>query len=199
MSVVVAVKDKENNSVWVGCDSQCSAGYQKITLTNKNNYKIFKPSKDENLIVGIVGAVRDSNILYCVDEYIDELTKLKDEVDFKYIVNKVIPNIQKILIKNKVIKVKDGIIDEMNNEIILAYKDKIFNIYYDFAVIESDDFAVTGSGTHFSTGNLSNEQNKSPKQRVIDAVKASCEHQLHVNYPIILMNTMTDEIEIIEK
>ena len=199
MSVVVAVKDKEDNSVWVACDSQCSAGCQKITLTNKNNYKIFKPSKDENLIIGIVGTVRDSNILYCIDEYIDELTKLKNEFDFKYVINTIIPNIQNTLIKNKRIVIKDGIMGDMKNQIILAYKDRIFDIDHQYATIEIDDYTVIGSGTDFSVGNLSNGQNKSPKQKAIDAVKASCINELYVNYPIILMNTMTNEIEIIDK
>lgn len=197
MSVVVAVKDKETNSVWVGCDSQASCGNLKRILTNKSNYKIFKPNKDDNLIIGVVGILRDANILYCVDNYIDELTMLKNEVDFKYVVTKIVPKLQSILKENKIISEKDGIIGDMNNQIILAYKDKIFEICNDFCVVEHDECSVIGSGFEFSLGSLSENKNISYKEQVINAIKASCKHDLYVNHPIILMNTMTDDTIII--
>lgn len=99
MSVVVAIKDKDK--VWVGCDSQVTRGWHsKDTLSNKNNYKIFKPKKEPEVIIGLCGYLRDRDILFCVDEYLEELIKLKNEVNYKYIVTKVVPKIFSILKEN---------------------------------------------------------------------------------------------------
>lgn len=195
MSVVVAIKDKETNSVWVGCDSQCSSGNHKLTLTNPNNFKIFRPKNDQNLIIGVVGTLRDANVLSCVEEYTDELSRLKDSIDFKYVVTKVIPKLQSTLKTAKIIKEKDGVVDNMNNDVILAYKDKLFTIYWDYDVVENDEYTAIGSGYEFALGHLSNSE-ESTEEKLVSAIKSSCKNDLYVNYPIVLMNTMRDDRQI---
>ncbi len=194
MSVVVAIKDKDK--VWVGCDSQFSYGYAKGTLSNKNNYKIFKPSNESDVIIGLCGYVRDANILSCVDEYIEEITKLKDEVNFKYIVTKVVPKIFNILKENKRIIEKKDELEEMGSELIFVYRDGIYQINSDGCVIEIDDYVAIGSGARVAMGYL-NQHSDNPKDAVAKAIKSTCTTDLYVNYPIILMNTKDDKIEII--
>ena len=89
MSVVVAIKD--GDKIWVGCDSQVTAGYTKSTL--KSQRKIWRVSDEDELIMGVVGTFRDLNILSTSDGWIEELSKLKNETNFKYIVRKVVPKI----------------------------------------------------------------------------------------------------------
>lgn len=40
MSVVVAIKDKEKDLIYMGCDSQVTMGTGKRTLKSVNNFKI---------------------------------------------------------------------------------------------------------------------------------------------------------------
>ena len=44
-----------------------------------------------------------------------------------------------------------------------------------------------------------NDDRFSAKEKVIQMVKATCESDIYVNYPIIVMNTMDDEVLVIEK
>lgn len=197
MSVVVAIKDKDK--VWVGCDSQVTCGWSKYTLKNKNNFKIFKPTKENDVIIGVCGYLRDANILSCVEEYLDELAKLKNEIDFKYIVTKLVPKLFSILRDNKRIVEKKEQLTIMESQILFIYKDKIFDISPDGCVIEIEDYCAIGSGTDFAIGYLNNNEEKDIKQKIIKAIQSSCLTDLYVNYPIVVMNTKDNEVEIVEK
>ena len=193
MSVVVAIKD--NNKVFMSCDSQVTiGGYTKRTLSNKNNYKIFKPTKD--IVIGVVGQLRHLNLLYCVEDYIDELTRLKDAVDFKYIVTKVVPNIIKLFKDNNATIDKNTSV--ISSIVLFAYKNQLYRIGCDGAVIEIDDYIATGSGEDLSLGYLNQAKFEYIEKDSIEAVKVSCLSSLHVNFPIITMNTENDEIIITE-
>lgn len=199
MSVVVAYKDIDRDRVIVGCDSQVTRGGYKSTLQNKNNWKIFKPMDNENLIIGVVGDLRDINLLSLEKNLIDELTIIKGEVDFKYIVKTIVPKIFKILIDNKRIKIKDGVVDDMCSSVLFVYKNKIYGIYSDGAVIEYEDFCALGSGEQLAYGSLNSYNGSDAQDAVVDAIKSSIKNDLYVKYPIILMNTLDDKVIIVEK
>ena len=57
MSVVIAIKDKDK--VYLAADSQCTCGASKLTLSNPNNYKIWKTKGLDNSIMCHTGACRD--------------------------------------------------------------------------------------------------------------------------------------------
>ena len=196
MSVVVVIKDGDN--VIVGCDSQVGKGYSKNMLTNRNNYKIFKPIRDKNVIIGICGDLRDRDILFCIDEYIDELTKLKDEVNYKYIVKKIVPKIFNILEDyERIIHVKEKL-PRMEIEIIFIYKNQIYKISHYGCVIEIDDYCAIGSGADYAVGYLNECDKTDMKEAVVKSIKSSIKTDLYVGYPIIIMNSENDDVEIIE-
>ena len=191
MSVIVAIKD--NDRVVMACDSQATCYGSKETLANKNNYKIFEPQK--NVLVGVVGAVRHANLLYCIEEYIDELTVLRDEVDFKYIVNKVVSKIISTFNNNSAVKPNSEFY--MNSIVLFAYKNQLYKIHGDGSVIEYDEFTATGSGQDLALGVLNNGTSENKRELVINAVKSACSTDLYVNYPIIVMDTLSDKAEVI--
>lgn len=87
MSVVVALK--HDSVIYMGCDSQVSDSRSKFTLSNPNNYKIWKLKGFEDYcIFGGVGSLRDINIMRISGDLVDELTILKDNVNFEYVVEK---------------------------------------------------------------------------------------------------------------
>lgn len=196
MSVVVGIKDKD--SVWVGCDSQVSMGYTKDTL--KLNHKIWKVTKDSDIVMGVVGSVRDLNILSTTDDWIDDLTKCKNEVNYKYIVRNLVTKIFSELKEFGRVKDKDGI-SSIESNVIFAHKDKLFHIQWDGSVLESNDIIADGSGYRLCLGawNSLKDKNIPMKEKLVQVIKAACESDLYVNYPIVIMNTKTNEIEIIEE
>ena len=198
MSVVVAIKD--GDKVWMACDSQVTMGYStKKTLTNPNNYKICRPEKEKNTLVGVVGDLKLQNIIRVQDEFIDELTKLKDEFNFKYVVTKIIPKIFELAKESWLVeKEKDQNFYYFNGGLIFAHKDKLYSISSDGCVTEIDDYCADGSGFRLALGYL-NQHNEDKKDAIIKAVKSACETDNFVNYPIIVMNTKDEEVIIIEK
>jgi len=198
MSVVVAIKD--NDRVWVGCDSQVTRSRTtKGTLTNDQN-KIWKPSDDKNIVMGLVGSLRDANILSTATDWLDELAVLKNEIDYKYIVRKLVPKIFKELEEFNRVETDKGI-KYFCSEVIFAYKNEVYEIEEDGTVVCTDDILATGSGYQSCLGAWRGLKDKdmSIKEKLIECVKASCEDNLYVNYPIVIMNTLNDEVEIIEK
>lgn len=197
MSVVVAIK--EGDTVWMGCDSQVSMGYTKDTL--KLNHKIWKPKEESDVVMGLVGTLRDCNILSTVDKWINELPRLKDEIDFKYIVRKLVTKIYSELEEFGRVRKRDGI-SSIESNIVFAYKDKLFSIQGDGAVTESVDIIADGSGYRLCLGawsSIKNKEDMTIKEKLVATIKAACESDLYVNYPIVIMNTKTDEVEVIDQ
>jgi ATP-dependent protease HslVU (ClpYQ) peptidase subunit len=196
MSVVIAIKDGDR--ILVGCDSQVTLGYTKSTL--KSQMKIWKPEDDKQIVMGVVGAFRDANILSTAKEWIEELPKLKNEINFKYIVRNITPKIFRELNNYGRMKTKDGL-QYIESNVLFAYKDKAYQIEGDGCVMEIDDILANGSGYRLCLGAWNSLKDKDipVKEKLIQVIKAACESDLYVNYPIIIMNTKDDEVEIIEK
>jgi len=197
MSVVVAIKD--NDKIWIGCDSQVTYGYTKSTL--KSQRKIWRVEDENNLIIGLVGVCRDMDILSTTEDWIEELPKLKNEVNFKYIVRKVVPKIFSELNKFGRMETKNGqwFID---SSVTFAYKNNAYQIGHNGEVMEIDDILISGSGRTLGIGawnNLKDNKEMSIRDKLVQVVKSACESDLYVNYPIIIMNTMNKEVEVIEK
>jgi ATP-dependent protease HslVU (ClpYQ) peptidase subunit len=161
----------------------------------------MKPKKEKDTLLGVVGALKFCNVLHIQEEFINELTKLKDEFNFEYVVKTLIPKIFSIAKtygcsekqENQDIYVLDG-------SILFAYKDNLFKIDNYGCCTEIDDFVVVGSGSSLAMGYLNqHNKNDSKSEIIIKAVKSACESNLYVNYPIIVMNNKDDEVLIIEK
>jgi len=191
MSVVVGYISGDR--VIMGCDSQVSIGYNKHALTNRNNFKIFKPTKNNDVLIGLCGNLRDLNLLYCVEEYIEELANYKDIVDFKYIVTKVVPKIFEIL---KDMLIEDGNkIKYMSSILLFAYKNQLYEIGHYGEVTQIDNFCAIGSGEELAEGYLNCCTDIKDEDKVISSIASACKSSLYVGLPIKIMNTQNDEIE----
>ena len=194
MSVVVAIK--ENGKVYLGADSQVTKGGTRSSLSNKNNYKIWKVKDVENCIIGHVGRVRDANIIRTMYGVVSEMAQIKNRVDYDYVVRCVVPSIFQEL-KDFGYKKDDKYNPYMESELLFAYQDKLFVISQDGTVIEVDDCCAVGSGASEAIGSLSSTIGKSPEERIIKAIKASAAHDIYVDYPIVLSDTENTKFSVI--
>jgi ATP-dependent protease HslVU (ClpYQ) peptidase subunit len=191
MSVIVALKD--NDRFLIGCDSQATNDDTESIL--RTQPKIFKPEK--NLVIGVTGAYRDTNILSTATEWLQKNV----DVDFKYVVRYIVPKIFDELHKYKRVKNIDGI-ETINSNIIFAYKNKAYSIESNGCVIEINDMLADGCGYRYSMGAwsvLKDNKIMSAEDKMIQMIKASCDSNIYVGYPIVIMNTKDDEVKIIEK
>ena len=121
MSVIVAIKSE--NVIYMGCDTQTTSGKDKENKLQESTFKISKLRS--GMLVGICGKVAAHQSV-CDDESVFEIEN--GELTKKEIVNNIIPKIKA--------KLKDIAGDTSENErmpisIILAYKDKLFERWFE--------------------------------------------------------------------
>jgi len=198
LSTVVAIKD--NDKVWIGCDSQVSFGWTKLSTTENTN-KVFRIGDSKNVVIGCVGALRDLNIISTAEQLIEEYILLKDSLDFKYIVRNVVPKIFKELDRFGRLETNNNI-QSMYSTFLITYKDKMFKINSDGSVSEGKEILAIGSGYITVLGAyeaIKDNTTLTAQEKLIACLKASCEQDLHVNYPIIITNTLEEKDTIIYK
>ena len=184
MSVVCAIK--ENGKVYIGSDSQCTSRGSRTSLSNPNNYKIWKYDGVDNCMFAHVGAVREGQIIKVEDDLVDDLDVLYDRINFKFVIKNLIPRIATALERYSCKKPEEN---GMDSSLFFAYNDKLYAINNDFCVLDIDDYCAIGSGSPEAKGSLMSTVGEDPEIRIIKAIKASAANDIYVDYPIILTNT----------
>ncbi len=195
MSVVVAIK--KDGVVYLGSDSQVTRGGTRTSLTNPNNFKIWKVKGVDNCLMGHVGLLREACVIRVMENLVREIDVIHDEVNFEYVVTRIVPKIIDELKEFNYVEI-EGKFKNMESKYLFAFKDKLFIIGYDASVIEVDDYVAMGSGESESIGSLLTTNNdEDPETRIIKAIKASAAHDIYVDYPIVLSNTKDLEFKVI--
>lgn len=194
MSVIVALK--KNGRIYLGADSQVTKGGSRSSLSNPNNYKIWKVRGADFAIMGHVGVFRDACAIRVVNNFIREIDEIHNDVDFEYVVERIEPMIKDVLKEHEFID-KDNPYKSLESKFIFAYKDKLYTIEYG-AVVEHDDFVAIGSGESEAIGSLlSTTEIKNPYERIVKAIKSSAVHDIYVDYPIIITDTKSTEFAVV--
>lgn len=197
MSVVVAIK--KDGVVYMGADSQVTRGGTRISLSNPNNFKIWKVKNVPNCLMGHVGTIRDACVIRIINDMVDEIDIINDNINFEFVVTKIVPKIIKTLIYNGFLK-EDKILEVMDSSFLFAYKDKLFLINSDYSVIEIDDCVAIGSGENEAIGSLiTTSKDDDSVCRIVKSIKSSAVHDIYVDYPIVLGNTKETELRIIDE
>jgi ATP-dependent protease HslVU (ClpYQ) peptidase subunit len=193
MSVVVAIK--ENGRVTIGADSQVTKGGTRRTLSNPNNYKVWRVLGTENCMMAHVGLVREANVIRVARGLIPELAQLKDEIDFSFVVKHLVPALFAELEEYRVIK-GGSEPPHFESSFIFAYKDKLFYISGNGTVIEVDDYCAIGSGECEAIGSLLSTEGEPCEERIKKAIKASAANDIYVDYPIVMTDTESTEFKV---
>lgn len=190
MSVVIAIK--EGKKIIMGCDSQVSKGYhRKEQLDNKNVCKIWEIENCKNGLMGVVGSLRDGQLIQCQEHLIEELAQLKGIVDYKYVVTQLTKKIFDVLsVNNRANRDNFGNYDgTMNSNFIFAYKDMAFLITGEFCVTPIVDYLVCGCGDELAIGVLESNKDLSPQERIEEAIKVCSKKSTGVDDCIIIKTT----------
>ena len=193
MSVVVAIK--ENGRVTIGADSQVTKGGTRRTLSNPNNYKVWRVLGTENCMMAHVGLVREANVIRVARGLVPELAPLKDEIDFSFVVKHLVPALFAELEEYRVIK-GGSEPPRFESSFIFAYKDKLFYISGNGTVIEVDDYCAIGSGECEAIGSLLSTEGEPCEERIKKAIKASAANDIYVDYPIVMTDTESTEFKV---
>jgi len=162
MTCITGLVNKEKGYVVMGADSLASSTNSTIHRKDK---KIFRLG---DFVVGCTTSYRMTQII----QFSFVPPQIKDKDLFEYMctdfVNKLIECFEENLYSRKY----DGQID--GGTFIIAYKDRLFKIYDDFQVAESQlGYHSCGSGEEYALGSLYTSKELKTKDRVIEAIKAA--------------------------
>lgn len=195
MSVVVAKKTAKG--FVVGCDTIVTHGQVKGNFT-----KIFRNKKNDDIICGVVGSVRDFNIFSVMDDILDAVAIRREILDTESVISSTIKKIKTTLKEEGRVGATKGDGECMQSSIIIAYKDKCWVIDHDFSVMEVDDFAAIGAPSEFALGAyevISEDTKMSDKDKAIKVIKACINKTIYVDYPIYIASTEDKSFEKVEK
>jgi 20S proteasome alpha/beta subunit len=186
MSIVIGIKYKDG--VIVGADKQSTWG----NIKEENSTKIYK-SKYSNTALGVVGYLRDDNILATIDEIIDfEDIFNKTSIDLKYVVSKVVPKLFNIYKNNNRVILDKGI-ESFNSLFAFCTNEKMFVIDSEGAVIENKKYIAIGCGQDLVIGYLEtidglNKKSKEEIEKIInDCILKSCKRDAYIGETIDLI------------
>lgn len=180
MSIVIGLKYKDG--VILASDGQVT---EKGNCIVKDVIKFCK-SKYSNTALGVVGELRDLNILSTIDDFIRYKDILdKTYIDEQYIIEKVIPDIFSKLRNNNRIKLNNQI-EEIMSDLLFCTYDKIFYISVDGAVVEMLDYGVIGCGKDMVMGFLDTQNLKDLSEnqaiKIIEkCIQQSCNKDCYIN------------------
>ena len=191
MSVAIAIKDKDK--VYLAADSQCTCGESKLTLSNPNNYKIWKTKGLNNSIMCHAGSCRDLGIIK-FNNFIPETRAMRGDIDIEFVQGEMAYEMFDVLKEHDFIETNEG--PHMASAYLFAYKDKIYEITQCMYVLEIDDYIAMGSGRDSAIGSLAATVGEPIETRLLKAVIAASNIDIYVSYPIIITDTESCEFKI---
>lgn len=204
MSIVIA-KRKPNGNFLIGSDSQITTMGQRKEIDP--GCKLFNPDGNRDILVGIVGSLRDANIIHSMEELLDYSDIRRESLTVKSLVDHTVKKIQDKLKEQGRLVVDQGQW-LWDSSIVIAHKDKCFIINSDFCVQEVKDFIAIGAPSEYAYGAkkaldsyISGRKLKPmiPLELVTNLIDMTIQLTNTVDYPICIGETDKDTIEIIEK
>lgn len=196
MSVIVGIVHE--GVVYIGSDSQVTKGGTKKNHLHPNNRKVWHPDGRDHMLMGSAGLLKGINIIKSINGLIDQATLSEGRLNYNYVVKYVAKKIMDNMEEAKLIESKDYN-PKMLNEFLFANKNELFMIGIDGSVLQIDDFTAIGSGSTEAMGSLLSTENEEPRPRIIKAIEAAIQNDIYVGYPIVIMNTKDQTIDIIQK
>ena len=195
MTCIIGLLDKEKDCVYVGADSLGSSWCNQAIFKNR---KVFKAKNNTNILMAICGDFKLQNILSIEENIIEEAKHYKNEINFEHMVKYVSPKIMNLANQYYCLKYKDGY-RSMEGDIIFAYKNQLYIIESNGQVLEpEDEYIAGGSGGNFAIAVLSQNKDKDTITRIKEGLEAAEKHAVGVKRPFYIMNTLDDEIVVIE-
>ena len=105
----------------MGADSQVTRGGIRTSLSNPNNYKIWRVKGISNCLMGHVGMLRDACVVKIMDNLVREIDVVHNIIDFEYVVSRIVPMIIDQLIDFNYIS-KEDVFKDIDSRYLLLMK-----------------------------------------------------------------------------
>lgn len=187
MSVIVAVK--ENGVVYMGADSQTTAGKRKYNYLNETGFKVCRLAN--GMLIGFCGRVGARQVILSEKDVftLDETGNLTK----RHIVTKIIPKLV-----DKMEAVGDEESGSLEVSILLAYKDKLYKITSGLDVLKFNEYGFSGAGENFVHYALRTGKDKPVRERILNALSTSAKFEESVCGPYVLIDTKNLDYEVVD-
>ena len=187
MSVIVAIK--ENDVVYMGADSQTTAGMRKRSYLNETGFKIVR--LENGILVGFCGRVAAKQVIMSMDNVftLDE----NGELTKRHIVKQILP---KLVDKMQDIGGEQS--GDLDVSILLAYKGNLYRIGPRLDVFRLNEYGRSGSGLLFVDYALRKRTDLPIRERILKALTDSAKRTDTVGGPYVLIDTKNLAYEIVD-
>lgn len=182
--MVLALKDTD--SVWLAAsvkDTCCGVNMEDNIL--EDNLKMWRPLGKTGVIMATSGISPAADLLrYC------DLAELDGPLTHATLFHRILPTIKERLKERDLL---NG--ERLWDELILAKEDKAFVVTWNFTLLEVEDIASIGSsrGEDIVYGAARLFCDLPPVERLAEIFRTTARGCKAVHFPIVIMNTKTDE------
>lgn len=194
MTAIIAIKDGKR--IMVGTDGRSCTDDDAWAIRNKESYKVKRIDGSPNCLIACAGYVHRNSVISNIPNLLDG----KDDVTFKYLVNKTLPKIYDELEKLRLIKQGEKY-NEIDSSVIIATKKHLFKISGYGIVTECAKVAIAGSGDDMLLCKYQNIKDLAiPTQdKITMCLKHAIKYGQSIGYPIVIESTIKEDPTIIIK
>lgn len=195
MTIIIALKDEEEECIWMGCDTQGTTGdtykYVGDKIFDLEIPVINCDEGDEEFVKLHIGISGDSSLVSYV-KHSFQPPSIDTRWDFiSYLYNKFFQQLQEELNLHKQILIENEVIDTDSNMMII-YNNEIYEAHHDFSIFHEkyEDYSAIGSGWKIGEAvihNLLNNHNDMDKKEMLkEALLTVAELNIYCNDDIII-------------
>ena len=171
MSVIVAIKHE--GVIYFGFDTSNLSSYSHHQIM-ETNFPVFPLNEFPHALMGIASSSAEQAILKTTAPLVGELEIIHKVINLKWVVRGLVPRIWQRLYEYEVLYM-DRVGHPYLLPIIFAYQGDLYEINCDGYVQEISDYVVSSDMYSIdpALGVLSVSKNQDPKERILEALKAS--------------------------
>jgi ATP-dependent protease HslVU (ClpYQ) peptidase subunit len=183
MSLVIAVKHE--GVIYMGADTQTTAGNSRINGISKKRYKI--KTCPSGILLGLSGILTNSAHLYLHDEWFDipKDEKLTHEYILKHIVNPFFSELESL----KKLDTAYNDLKSMECSLIVAKDDIMFKVEQSGAILEMPYFVAIGSGSEHVYPFFRYPMPGKPDEKILQALMIASTYEPTVHAPYVLIDS----------
>ena len=194
MSILIAYK--QGDVVYMGTDTRVTKCGTKFNDLCPLNHKIQK--MPNQMLVGIATDKKVRQTLFANPDIFS--LDVDGQLTAKHIVTTIIPKIQQTLKKHDLLIETEGKPPVMPGEILLAYKDKLYEICWQFSVYCSQDRLAVSScpvADYAQYALFNAKEGDHPNQTIVKCLDVVAQNSHLVGRPYILIDTKDQNYSIV--
>ncbi len=193
MSLVIAVK--KGDTVYFGADMQTTCGRHKDNILREFNYKVQKLSN--GVLLSTTGSVRSKHLVLAHPELFafDE----KKGLTYEFLATKAVPKMYALFKEENALENKDGEIVKTGTRILVAWKDRLFEIAQDLTIYRYEYYQATGymGTTQYALQNF--DYGGDINAQILRALQTGAKFTDSVSGPYIFINSKDLTYSVVEE